>query len=106
MSKKKRKQYDDDDGRTIAPMNIDGMPWHVELPSDQFRSEDGEDEKSPEDAYLEQLRQEDPEAAKRMERKDTFRMAFAAFRASMLVAGVFLVVMLLFILFCVYVWFR
>ena len=25
---RKRKQYDDDDGRVIAPMNVDGMPWH------------------------------------------------------------------------------
>lgn len=25
---KKRKEYDDDDGRTIANMNIDGMPWY------------------------------------------------------------------------------
>lgn len=25
---KPRKQYDDDDGRVIAPMNVDGMPWH------------------------------------------------------------------------------
>ncbi len=25
---RKRKQYDDDDGRTIADMNVDGMPWY------------------------------------------------------------------------------
>lgn len=25
---KKRKEYDDDDGRTIANMNVDGMPWY------------------------------------------------------------------------------
>ena len=25
---RKRKQYDDDDGRTIANMNVDGMPWY------------------------------------------------------------------------------
>ena len=28
MSRKPRKQYDDDDGRTIANMNVDGMPWY------------------------------------------------------------------------------
>ena len=27
MAKKKR-QYDDDDGRVIAPMNVEGMPWY------------------------------------------------------------------------------
>ena len=26
--KKKKKVYDDDDGRVIAPMNVDGMPWY------------------------------------------------------------------------------
>lgn len=25
---RKKKQYDDDDGRVIAPMNVDGMPWY------------------------------------------------------------------------------
>jgi len=25
---KKKKQYDDDDGRTIANMNVEGMPWY------------------------------------------------------------------------------
>ncbi|MFA7664274.1 MAG: hypothetical protein WCY33_05715 [Clostridia bacterium] len=25
--KKKKKEYQDDDGRVIAPMNVEGMPW-------------------------------------------------------------------------------
>lgn len=25
---KKRKHYDDDDGRTIVDMNVEGMPWY------------------------------------------------------------------------------
>ena len=25
---KKEKPYDDDDGRVVAPMNVDGMPWY------------------------------------------------------------------------------
>jgi hypothetical protein len=25
---RKRKVYDDDDGRTIADMNVEGMPWY------------------------------------------------------------------------------
>ena len=25
---KKKKHYDDDDGRTIVNMNVDGMPWY------------------------------------------------------------------------------
>ena len=26
----KRRKYDDDDGRVIANMNVDGMPWYME----------------------------------------------------------------------------
>lgn len=28
MKKREPKQYDDDDGRVIAEMNVEGMPWH------------------------------------------------------------------------------
>ena len=28
MAKKDKKLYDDDDGRTIADMNVDGLPWY------------------------------------------------------------------------------
>ena len=27
---KERKPYEDDDGRTIAKMDVDGMPWYLE----------------------------------------------------------------------------
>ena len=27
-----RKHYDDDDGRVIAPMNVEGMPWYQKHP--------------------------------------------------------------------------
>jgi hypothetical protein len=27
--KRERKKYEDDDGRTIAKMNVDGMPWYA-----------------------------------------------------------------------------
>ncbi|MBQ6568819.1 MAG: hypothetical protein IJL87_01035 [Clostridia bacterium] len=34
MSRKKQKKtyYDDDDGRVIAPMNVEGMPWYAPKP--------------------------------------------------------------------------
>ena len=35
---KKRREYDDDDGRQIANMNVDGMPWYVRKPSDSSGS--------------------------------------------------------------------
>ncbi len=30
-----KKQYDDDDGRTIADMNVDGMPWYSKKRSEK-----------------------------------------------------------------------
>ena len=36
MSRKK-KLYEDDDGRSIADMNVDGMPWYDGRPQDQDR---------------------------------------------------------------------
>ena len=42
---RKKKQYDDDDGRVIAPMNVDGMPWHDRrLIVDKVSGDDGKKE--------------------------------------------------------------
>ena len=38
----KKKVYDDDDGRVIANMNVDGMPWSM---SDVFSRRKKSDEK-------------------------------------------------------------
>ena len=42
---KRRKKYDDDDGRVIAKMNVDGMPWYTPGPTSSL----SEDEKSDEE---------------------------------------------------------
>ena len=39
---KKRREYDDDDGRQIADMNVDGMPWYVRKPSSSSGSQSDE----------------------------------------------------------------
>ena len=79
-----KKQYDDDDGRTIANMNVEGMPWHrPEQPSDSH-----EDEKI-------QLTPAETRAA-----------IWGALKAALLVAGIFALGFFLFILFCDTVWFR
>ncbi len=36
---RKPKQYDDDDGRTIANMNVEGMPWYDANMKRQNRAE-------------------------------------------------------------------
>lgn len=39
---KKRKQYDDDDGKVIANMNVEGMPWYVDRGAPQAQQPEGE----------------------------------------------------------------
>ena len=50
----KRKKYDDDDGRVIAKMNFDGMPWYTPgrtstLSENEKEDEEGRRENSPDD---------------------------------------------------------
>ena len=83
MSRKKRFD-EDDDGRVIAPMDIDGMPWH--------------DSRAPE-------RGEAPEEPVRLTKEESRAYAAGAVKAALLVALVFAGAFLLFILFCTQVWF-
>ena len=84
---KQRKQYDDDDGRVIASMNVDGMPWYQQGQRfDRHRREQASD-------FSDLTKEENREIVK------------GAMKASLLIAGVFILAMLLFILFCLYVWF-
>ena len=80
---KQNKQPFEDDGRTIANMNIEGMPWYN-------KAKDG---KKP-DEEKEQL---SPEGQRAMMR--------GVLLAALAIGGVFVLVFTLFILFCVYVWF-
>jgi len=81
---RKRKTYDDDDGRVIANMNVDGMPWYVDA------------------ARKKQERSgEEPE----LTREERNAMIWGTLKAGLLTAGVFVLGALIFILFCLYVWF-
>ena len=78
-----RKRYDDDDGRVIADMNVDGMPWHrPEVP--------GAESEEP-------VRLSPAEARVAM---------WGALKAALLVAAVFILGAFLFILFCEHVWLK
>ena len=81
---KKRKTYDDDDGRVIANMNVDGMPWYVDM------------------AKKKQERTGDDLELTKEEMRYTM---WGALKAGLLIAGVFVVGALIFILFCLHVWF-
>ncbi|MDD6175420.1 MAG: hypothetical protein PUC59_06640 [Firmicutes bacterium] len=75
---------EDEDEIVVAKMNVDGMPWYVP-PAGQ---EDGAGEGDP------------------PSRREMLRMMGGALKAALLVGAVFAAGMLLFLLFCVFVWFR
>ncbi len=85
---RKKKQYDDDDGRVISPMNVDGMPWYVKNRPDRFAASSDGKEKI-------HLTKEEERA-----------FAGGVFKATFLIAAVYVIVFTLFILFCYFVWFR
>ena len=78
-----KKTYDDDDGRTIVNMNVEGMPW--------YRPENPDGPTNP----PEHLTKEETRAA-----------MWGALKAALLVAGIFALGFFLFILFCDKVWFK
>ena len=82
------KKYDDDDGRAICNMDMIGMRWH-EKAAHRKNNATG------------QLAQ-----GEQMSKSEARRFAWYAIQAGLLVASVFSVVWVLFILFCTQVWFR
>ncbi len=88
------KQHDDDDGRVIFDMsglNDISKPSLENLGEARKKPNKSERRQRP---YVE------------MSNSDARKAAFSATLAALLVAGVFIVGIGLFILFCVYVWFR
>ena len=89
MGKKKEKKekvryYDD--GRTIADMNVEGMPWY-----------------SGEKSKTENKRENDFTDLTFKEKRAMMRGILGA---ALLIAALFLLVFFLFILFCSYVWLK
>ncbi|MEG2008035.1 MAG: hypothetical protein RR055_04335 [Oscillospiraceae bacterium] len=86
MSHKKPPETDaEDDGRVIAHMDVDGMPWHIENGINRRENDSGENgDMTP--------------SARRA-------YTWGVLRAAFLVIGVFALVYFLFILFCTNVWF-
>ena len=78
-----------DDGRTVVDMNVEGMPWYnpaPHVPKEERR----------------RMAQEDPVLTKREARYYTW----GALKATLLVTGVLSAGIVLFVLFCQFVWFR
>lgn len=86
MSREKKPPLpEDDDGRTIVPMDVDGMPWRLRGGSADNDGGGPRSELSPEE-----LR----------------RYKWAAVKAGLLVVLVFAAVFAAFIAFCDFIWFK
>jgi hypothetical protein len=83
---KNRKEIPGDDGKTVADMNVEGMPWYVP----KRRNDPEEPETEP---Y-------------RMNREEFRAFKWAAVKAGLLIALVFGTVFGLFIAFCDFIWFK
>ena len=82
MGKRKREEFEDD-GRTIADMNVDGMPWYLE-----------KKEKQPEPEKIE------------LTKEESRAMMAGILKATLLVTLAFGVGLTVFILLCDLVFFR
>lgn len=85
MSRKKR--FEDDDGRVVARMNVEGMPWYTE------RHETGPEH------------QETSGKPEPLTKEESRAFAWGAVKAALLVTAVFSAGAVLFILFCTNIWF-
>ncbi len=86
MEEEKRpNQVPEDDGRTIARMNVEGMPWYMPPGPDA---------------------QEKTEGGYEMTKEERGAYIWAAVRAGLLIFLVFSVVFFLFLLFCTQIWLK
>ena len=76
------KYRDEDDGRTIANMNVEGMPWYMD-PAQKTQGE-----------------------KVRLSKTEARAAMWGALKATLLVVGIFAGAFALFILFCDNIWFR
>ena len=88
MFNKTKKEYEDDDGRVICNMDVEGMRWHAK----SIR---------PKDSNATKVLQ-----GEQMTRSESWRYTWSAVLAGLLIVSVFSVTWVLFILFCTEIWFR
>ena len=85
MTRRRDRLPEGDDGRTIVSMNVEGMPWYApERPGALADDRPGE----------------------RMTRRETWFFTWGALKAALLVVLALCAGIVLFVLFCQFVWFR
>lgn len=89
MTKKRPELPEGDDGRTIVNMNVEGMPWYT-----------------PGGKPARTGRKVQAGRLPPMTREESRYYTWGAVKAALLVTGVMCGGIVLFILFCQYVWFR
>ena len=100
---KKKKRADWDDGRTIANMNIDGMPWYRPGPNLPGSGEGNPDEgeEGPDGLLKQKEQKEEPPL---LQSKPLRRLMVSATLVGAGLALVFVVAAFLFIQFLLHVW--
>ena len=73
----RKKKYDDDDGRVIANMNVEGMPWYVPGHAESLSGEEKDSEGQ---------REEYKNSADKLTKKEAFWLYVGAMKAGCLVA--------------------
>ena len=90
MRRKRNELPEWDDGRTVADMNAEGMPWY-----------------SPRQAFPDGKRAGGQASGKETLTKEESRYyTWGALKAALLVVGVICAGLVAFILFCQFIWFR
>lgn len=87
MAQQSRK-YDDDDGRVICNMDVEGMRWHDR----RIRREQREAKRPP--------------SGEQMTKAEARQFTWYAMLGGLLIAAVFSLTWVLFVLFCTEIWFR
>ena len=87
---RKPKEYDDDDGRVIVNMDVEGMKWHDRRVRQEKRAE----------------RSDKNDQGPKMTRSESRRFTFYAVLAGLTIVLVFAVVWILLTLFATQIWFR
>lgn len=105
----KKKEYDDDDGRVVADMNIDGMPWtngrylnRLTIIPRRLNNRKSEPDIPVEGIEVFGGKKETINTTP----KETKAILLNAVLAGLLIAGVFIVAFGLFVLFCTKFWFK
>ena len=89
MTKRKPDLPEGDDGRTIADMNVEGMPWY-----------------SPKKNVMQKESKAQEGREEILTRQESRYYTWGALKAALLVVGVMCIGLVLFVLFCLHIWFR